>query len=298
MRYTAEIAPRAQVLLVSPPWMKAGWPCLGIAALKSCLAADGIAVECSHFHLETAARLGWDNYDGLAEACGAGEALFGALIDHEDAARLTAYAGRELRTAGFEALADWAEGPACTELQQLIDLWIDDIGAIETPIIGVSVGAMQLCAAIYLVQRLAQRGHRGVRVLGGSGLVGSCGTEVLRRVPKVDYVVQGEGEESFSRLVHALLEGLDRGSRGAWSHKPDGAAYQPRSRCQSGESSSSGPVRILCDGRPPRDPKDRAEPVVRAFARLRMGTSHAGQAAGLHLLRALSRLTRFSAQTR
>ncbi len=206
MKDTVETAPRAQVLLVSPPWMKAGWPCLGIAALKSCLAVNGVAVQCSHFHLETAARLGWDNYDSLAEACGAGEALFGALIDHEDAARLTAYAGRELRTAGFEALADWAEGPACTELQQLIDRWIDDVGAIKAPIIGVSVGAMQLCAAIYLVQRLAQRGHFGVRVLGGSGLVGSCGTEVLRRVPEVDYVVQGEGEESFSRLVNALLE--------------------------------------------------------------------------------------------
>lgn len=209
MRDTTEIAPRAQVLLVSPPWMKAGWPCLGIAALKSCLAEDGVEVQCTHFHLETAARLGWDNYDGMAEVWGAGEALFGALIDQEDSARLTAYAVRELRAAGYEALADWAEGAACSELQQLIDRWIDDVGAIEAPIIGVSVGAMQLCSAIYLVQRLAQRGHHGVRVLGGSGLVGGGSAECLRRVPEVDYVVHGEGEESFRRLVHCLLQGAE-----------------------------------------------------------------------------------------
>lgn len=209
MKDTTDIASHAQVLLFSPPWMKAGWPCLGIAALKSCLTADGIAVQCTHFHLETAARLGWENYDALAEVWGPGEALFGALVDPDDAARLTAYAGDELRAAGHEALADWAEGPACAELMRLIDHWIDDTGALMAPIIGVSVGAMQLCGAIYLLQRLAQRGHRGARVLGGSGLVGSGGIEVLRRVAEVDYVVHGEGEETFRRLVHALLDGAN-----------------------------------------------------------------------------------------
>jgi ribosomal peptide maturation radical SAM protein 1 len=189
--------------------MKAGWPCLGIASLKASLREAGIEASCSHFHLETAARLGWDNYDILAEVWGAGEALFGALLDLDDAPRLTAYAAQCLRTAGHDELAEWAEDTATQQLRALYDLWIDEHEALQSPIIGASVGALQLCSSLYLMRRLVERGHRGVRVLGGSGLVGSVATTLLERVTDVDYVIHGEGETALVALVLQQLQGTD-----------------------------------------------------------------------------------------
>jgi ribosomal peptide maturation radical SAM protein 1 len=203
----AEFSVNPPVVLFSTPWMKAGWPCLGIAALKSYLERDGIAARCCHLQLETAARMGWAIYDGLSETWGAGEALFGALIDPGDAPRLKAYAADQLHRAGYEALADWAAGPACDELGRLVDRWIDESGALKAPVVGCSVGALQLCGALYLLRRLAERGHSGTRVVGGSGLVGDVAPVVLMRVPEVHYLVNGEGEEAFLLLVRKTLAG-------------------------------------------------------------------------------------------
>jgi ribosomal peptide maturation radical SAM protein 1 len=192
------------ILLLSMPWMKGDWPCLGIASLKSYLQAAGSPVRCFHFHLDSAARLGWPAYNAMAETWGAGEALFGALLDPSDMDRLTAFAERELRIRGFVDLADWARGDAVDQLHKLVDQWIDHSRALDADIIGGSVGAMQLCGTLYMMQRLEERGHRGVRVLGGSGLVGSVSEEVLKRASCVDYVVNGEGERAFSDLVETV----------------------------------------------------------------------------------------------
>ncbi|MBG6143387.1 hypothetical protein IWQ51_001506 [Labrenzia sp. EL_142] len=152
-------------------------------------------------------RFGWGNYNVLSETWGAGEALFGALIDPEDASRLKQYAAHALREAGNDAVADWAEGPAVEQLQLLFDKWIDDSRAVQAPIIGASVGALQLCGSIYLMKRLQERGHSGLRVLGGSGLVGQVAQTVLNRVSQVDFIVNGEGEVAFEALVRAHLDG-------------------------------------------------------------------------------------------
>jgi hypothetical protein len=55
-------------------------------------------------------------------------------------------------------------------------------------------------------------------VLGGSGLVGSIATEILERVPSIDYVVNGEGEAAFLSLIADLREtGRSRGRLGVCS---------------------------------------------------------------------------------
>ena len=194
------------ILLFSMPWMKGDWPCLGIATLKSHLQAAGIAARCCHFHLDAAARLGFGAYNAFAETWGAGEALFAALLDPDDSDRLTAFAAWELGAKDFAEVSDWARGDALVELAQLVDQWIDENRATEARIVGGSVGALQLCGSLFMMRRLEQRGHRGVRVLGGSGLVGSVAAELLERVPYVDYVVNGEGEQAFLNLVRTIRD--------------------------------------------------------------------------------------------
>src|SRR5271165_6594227 len=91
------------VLLFSPPWMKGTWPSLAIGCLKSFLREAGIKARCCHLHLEAAASIGWARYDALAETWGAGEALFGALLDPADSLRLVSVAVQLLEKAGQPA---------------------------------------------------------------------------------------------------------------------------------------------------------------------------------------------------
>lgn len=204
------------VFLFAAPWMKAGWPCLGIGSLKSFLGVAGIPVRCSHFYLEIAAHIGWMRYDGLAETWGAGEALLGALLDPDDSARLVSVAVQLLRDANQPEAAKWAENSACDDLRKAVDAWLERERPYEYAIVGGSVGAMQLCSSLYLIKRVRERGHSGWRILGGSGLVGSVSREVLARCPDIHAVVDGEGEHAMLAIAQRVrcgaqtLSGLPR----------------------------------------------------------------------------------------
>lgn len=192
---------RKEVFLFAMPWQKASWPSLALGTLKGHLAAAGVEVRCCHFHLECAAAIGWARYDALAECWGAGDALFGALLDPAEADRLTAVAARLLREAGFDEAARWSETSAVRQLAELADGWLDRERPEEWPLVGGTIGAMQLTATLYLMRRIRTRGHRGLRILGGAGIVGTAGDEVLRRSEDVDLVVSGEGEATLLQIA-------------------------------------------------------------------------------------------------
>src|ERR1700687_303914 len=101
---------KPSVFLFATPWMKGTWPSLALGCLKSFLREGGIQARCCHFHLETAAKIGWSRYDVFAEVWGAGEALFGALLDPKDSGRLVSVAAQLLREARPPAAALWAGG--------------------------------------------------------------------------------------------------------------------------------------------------------------------------------------------
>jgi len=217
------------VFLFAGPWMKASWPSLAIGCLKAFLQTSGLNVRCCHLHLEAAARIGWSRYDVLAEVWGAGEALFGALLDPEDSARLVSVAAQLLRDSNHPSVAEWSEESACNDLHALVDEWLERERPEHYPLVGGSVGAMQLCSTLYLMKRLRERGHRGRLVLGGSALVGSVAREVLERCPYIDAVIDGEGE-------HALLETARRVFTGA---ELDGIPRVLTRNCVSSHSCSA-----------------------------------------------------------
>lgn len=198
---------RPSVFLVSAPWMKASWPSLAVGCLKAFLQASGIQTRCCHLHLEAAVAFGWSHYEALAETWGAGEALFGALLDPADSDRLVSVAAGLLREANRPATAKWAEEAACEDLRVFVDAWLERERPEEYPIVGGSVGAMQLCGTLYLMKRVRERGHAGKRVLGGSGLVGTVAREILIRCPDVDAVVDGEGERALLGLANSVTRG-------------------------------------------------------------------------------------------
>ncbi|MEO1221537.1 MAG: radical SAM protein [Pseudomonadota bacterium] len=189
------------VFLFAMPWQKASWPSLALGSLKGQLHSEGIPVRACHFHLECAAAIGWARYDAFADCWGAGEALYGALLDPDDAARLVSVASEILADAGYQDAADWARGEALTTLSNLCEEWLERERPQDWSIVGGSVGAMQLCGTLYMMRRVRELGHKGARILGGSGLVGDVGPVVLERCDDIDTIVTGEGENTIIDMV-------------------------------------------------------------------------------------------------
>jgi ribosomal peptide maturation radical SAM protein 1 len=196
-----------QVLLFSTPWMMANWPCLAIGTLKSFLREGGVVARCCHLHLEAAAALGWARYDAFADTWGAGEALFGALLDPGDAERLLSVSADALRARGHSAVAKWVEETALGDVRASIDAWLEREQPERYAVVGGSIGALQLSSTLYLMKRIRERGHVGVRVLGGSGLVGAVASEVLQRCRDVDAVIDGEGEKALLEIAQSVMDG-------------------------------------------------------------------------------------------
>lgn len=184
----------------------ATWPSLALGVLKGFLAGHGVAVRACHMHLETAARLGLGCYAAMADTWGAGEAVFGALLDPAEAPRLVDHAAAVAEAAGRPEAAEWVRTTALADVAGLVEEWLDRERPERYQLVGGSVGALQLCASLYLMRRIRERGHSGLRVLGGSALVGSPGRELLARCSDIDAVVDGEGEHALLSLVSADAE--------------------------------------------------------------------------------------------
>ena len=192
---------RTNILLVSPPWRLANWPSPAIASLKSALTAAGIEAHAAHLHLPFALAFGMDRYDRIAQGWEAGEALFFALAYPDQAEDILARSADAMARRGEPTALCGAE--TLEAARHAIDRCLAALNLDRLAVIGLSVGALQLGASIYLARRL-RRSHPHLRILcGGSALVGQAGAALLAQVPEIDLVVDGEGEEALVRLMQA-----------------------------------------------------------------------------------------------
>jgi len=195
------VSARKNILLVSPPWRLASWPSLAIAALKSALTAAGIEAHAAHLHLPFALAFGPDDYGRIAQGWETGEALFFALAYPEQASAILARSADAIARRGECAALCGAE--SLEAARRAIDGCLATLNLDRYAVIGLSVGALQLGASIYLARRL-RRSHPHLRIIcGGSSLVGQAGAALLAQIPEVDLVVDGEGEEALVRVMQA-----------------------------------------------------------------------------------------------
>lgn len=217
------------ILLVSPPWRLASWPSLAIASLKSTLTGAGIEAHAAHLHLPFALAFGLDRYDRIAQGWETGEALFFALAYPEQA--------EEILARSADALVRRGECAALCNLdtleaaRQAMDQCLATLDLGRYAVIGLSVGALQLGATIFLARRL-RRSHPDLRIVcGGSALVGQAGAALLAQISEIDLIVDGEGEDALVRLIQApdwSAAALAAIPNLRYRAADDGLAYAPR----------------------------------------------------------------------
>ncbi len=87
------------------------------------------------------------------------------------------------------------------------------LGNCATDIVGFSCVFSQMVPSLALAKLLKRASPSMKIVLGGNAVQGEMGQECLRSFPWVDYVVDGEAEISFPRLIHYIrsLHGQNSG---------------------------------------------------------------------------------------
>ncbi len=182
----------SRVLLVSPPWRLANWPSLAIGVLKAYLVANGVDARASHLHLDVARRIGHRRYASLADQYELAEAVYGAVLEPDRRDELLA-ASADAETVDRDALA-WVATSGVETARAALEEAVAGIALDEFDLVAISVGALQLTAAIFVARLVSASARAAAVVLGGSGLPSGGGRALLAGEPSIDAVVEGEGE--------------------------------------------------------------------------------------------------------
>ena len=191
----------SRLLLISPPWRIVNWPSLSLGVLKAHLTRIGVPSDGLHLHFEVAMRIGLERYQTIALGWELGEALYFGLYSPEEAPEILS------RTAKYaiENGHAWPEELGTVEFMREVERAtldvVDEIDLSQYSLVGLSVGALQLGASLYLARVIKARAP-GLRiVLGGGSVLGQPGRTLLELVPWIDAVVDGEGEDALAALA-------------------------------------------------------------------------------------------------
>jgi ribosomal peptide maturation radical SAM protein 1 len=194
--------PDRGILLLSLPWRVAGWPSTSLGALKAYLAANGVEIAVRHLHMEIACTLGLDRYDTISDrAWDLGEALYSCLLAPDERDRLLEPIIEALRKRDMKDLADWAATSAVEDVRALTEAALAATDLDRYWMVGITIGALQLSSSLYTAQLLRRRAPHLHILLGGAGVVGEVGRNLLAVEPAVDAIVDGEGEETLLTLA-------------------------------------------------------------------------------------------------
>jgi ribosomal peptide maturation radical SAM protein 1 len=204
-----------RLLLVNMPWQWLQMPSISLGILRARINDTCPGVDVDDYY----ANLAWADYllaesDGELDAAmysdiadagmfhGIGDWVFAsALYDDDDwrAREFDAYiAGEGLHELG--AMAHRCRGYA----RSFVDVATQRILDREPDVVGFTTSFSQTVPALSVARRLKVARPSLVTVLGGSNCEDTMGAALHRNFPFIDYVVRGEGELSFPRLVTAI----------------------------------------------------------------------------------------------
>jgi ribosomal peptide maturation radical SAM protein 1 len=203
------------------PWASIGYPSFTAGLLKALLAKKNMAADVFYLNLHLAKRMDLNIYEAASQLPFAGDivfaqAAFGLAATEEGLGDLIRTSKRshfvprlsrvfpKIRVA--QVVASLAEA-AREIVPGFIEDCLDRISWGDYAVVGFISTFNQHVAALALARRLKERFPTVKTVFGGANLWDSMGRETLRACEWVDYVINGDGDCSFPRLVANILDG-------------------------------------------------------------------------------------------
>lgn len=214
------------VLLLSLPWQLSNWPSAALGTLKAVLSAHDVPVTVRHLHLEVAHKIGVRRYHDLAEReSDVAESLFSSLFAPSDTEVLLARATERLRAENRSDLLAWVATSAPEDLRVAVDECLADVDFDRYWLCGLTIGAVQLCASVYVAHLIRTRAPHLHVIAGGAGITGEAGKRLLEATDLFDAVVDGEGERAIvaiAELGSALSPDRTNDVPNLWMRGEDG----------------------------------------------------------------------------
>jgi ribosomal peptide maturation radical SAM protein 1 len=209
-----------KVALVSMPWCDFGMPSAALGALSAYIRTrmPQISLTCHSEHLEIYRRLGPDVYLIFRNNRILGESLYLSTLFPE-------YCGAVKRAFVERAAAEEGDAPGPAEFGRSWEDLFDKVReclvehrdalaetlAVNADVVGLTTSLSQTFSSLSLARRIREIAPGTCIILGGAAVEGAKGRVVLEEFDCVDYVIDGEGEVPFERLLTALEKGRSVG---------------------------------------------------------------------------------------
>ncbi len=193
------------------PWSIFNRPSIQLAALKTYIDANSnYQTDLFHPYLPVAANIGAEHYHYLALNSWAGESLYAPLLFPEQYTAAENLFYKECKKSPFLKNLNFE---ACVgAVQESLEQWIDKLDLSSYQLFGFSVCFNQLLSTLTAAQQIKKLRPDLPIVIGGSGCVGEIGVSLLQNFDQIDYVINGEGEETLLQLCQHITSGADKTS--------------------------------------------------------------------------------------
>ncbi len=221
---------QAQVALVNMPFSYAKYPSIQLGTLSTLLKSNGIPVDCHHLNVRFAHLIGIELHESICEKRALfGEWLFSSLLFRDNPKRMEY---PQVFKPVFEQAAQecgkpvgYFEEVATRIAPQFLTWALRSIDWGQYKLVGFTSTFDQNIASLTMAKLIKDLYPHVTIVFGGANFDGEMGLEHLRAFPFIDYVVIGEGEDTFLPLVRQVLSGHSDGI-------PDGVAYRTGEKIQ------------------------------------------------------------------
>jgi ribosomal peptide maturation radical SAM protein 1 len=221
-----------RIALVCMPFSMADRPSIQVGLLTAIARQAGFQAESHHLNLDLAAQIP-DAYEGLCSHRGrlTGEwlfsiAAFGADAQENDQAYFDAFPEEVRWAEKGNKNAQYLSWLRHTRLPKFIDDCLVNVDWGKYDVIGFTSTFQQNAASIALSRRIKSRFPDVKIVFGGANMEDEMGLEYARAFPFIDFVVIGEGDDTFPALLRQLARGEPiNGLPGLGINSPEGFRF-------------------------------------------------------------------------
>lgn len=202
------------VALVNMPWSSARQGSIALGILKRVLRRERISSDTFYFNIRLASRMNLKVYEAISNIFLVGDWLFAQHLFGElgSAELKNSYAdvARD-RQNGAKPLIDSLNINHEQIIRDIIPAFIEEcLGQVDWSryeIVGFASTFTQHLSSLLLAREIKHRFPSIKIVMGGANVEGVMGEETLRAFDWIDYVVDGEAEQNFPKLVNNILNG-------------------------------------------------------------------------------------------
>ncbi len=207
---------KASVALVNMPFSYSKYPSIQLGTLSALLKSKGISVDCHHLNVRFAHKIGVPLHEMICEKRALfGEWLFSYLLFRDNQKRIEY--PRVFKPV-FEQIAQQSgysqsffEDMATHTAPQFLIWAMTTIDWSQYRMVGFTSTFDQNVASLTLAKLIKDLYPTVKIIFGGANYDGEMGLEYFRAFPFINYVVCGEGEESFPALARQILGGSTQG---------------------------------------------------------------------------------------